>query len=186
MQRRTITTPLKTLTADANRLIAELAELGKELDDKLTMALERSWRLGGILLECKRLVGHGNWLIWLEANVPLSERHAQRHMELASSNPHAETVADLSLESIRKFRLRFVPDKERPQLEGDAQLPRASHHLTLLNDWRRWQRRVEIGQTDLDPEEARRDLQPLFHWMCELYDVPVPALAVDDAAEVDR
>lgn len=171
MPARAVAPTLKSLTAEAVCLVGELDAMGRELEDRLTVALEKAWRLGQKLVGCKALVGHGNWLVWLEANVPLSHRHAVRHMELADENPDAQRVEDLSPESVRKFRLRYVPEKQRPQLEGDESLPRVCHHLTLLNDWRRWQRRVEIGQAHLDATEAKRDLAPLARWICQLYGI---------------
>jgi hypothetical protein len=169
MSKRSIGPNLKTLTEDARTLVMQLDAMGQDLEKQLTLALERAWRLGQKLLSIKALVGHGNWLTWLEANLTIGPRHAQRHMELAASNLEADQVKELSAESVRKFRLRYVPDKERPQLEGDQSLPRVCHHLTIVNDFRRFQRRVEIGQAALDPSEAKRDLKPLFLWLCDLY-----------------
>lgn len=171
MQTRAITPNLKELTSEASRLVIELDQIGSDLERTLTDAMDKAWRLGRALCGIKNLVGHGNWLVWLEANLPISQRHAQRHMELAASNPDAQSVADLSQESVRKFRLGYVPEKEHHALEGDKTLPRVCHHLTLLNDWRRWQRRVEIGQAAVDQDEAKRDLAPLARWICELYGI---------------
>jgi hypothetical protein len=180
MQTRAISQDLKTLTAEAIGLLTELDAIGQDVESKLTVAMDRAWRLGRALASIKAVVGHGNWLVWLDANLAISSRHAQRHMELATANPEAECVGELSVESVRKFRLGYVPEKAKPELPGDATLPRVCHHLTLLNDWRRFTRRVEIGQVNLDAEEARRDLAPLFEWLCELYGrTREPATTID-------
>lgn len=169
MPKLTTRPSLAELTATARGLINELSEIGRSIDDKLNQGIDRAWRLGKTLVAMKRQVGHGNWLVCVEG-LGISARHATRHMELAIDNPHAKSVADLSNESVRKFRLRYVPEKERPEIDGDETIPRACHHLSLVNDWRRMLRRVEIGQAQLNPEEARRDLRPLYDWLRGLYD----------------
>ena len=42
-------------------------------------------QIGLDLLEQKKECGHGQWLPWLKANVPFSERHARNYMALAKS-----------------------------------------------------------------------------------------------------
>ncbi len=157
------------LKAEALGLVAELDDTSKSLLELFDRAIDRAWRLGLCLAEIKRAVGHGNWLGWIEANLPVGERQAQRYIELAAANPSAKTAADLSEDSVRKFRLGYVPEKERPELDGDAEIKPTVHHLTLLNDFRRLHRRIEIGAASFDREEARRDLRPMWEWLSELY-----------------
>jgi len=172
MSELTLSTKLKQLTAEARGLLAELDSMGIDIEDRLARALEKAWLFGKVMVAVKNEVGHGNWLIWVAANVKqLSERQVRRYLDLALENPTAKTVDDLSPDSVRKFRYGFVPEKERPELEGDATLPPANHHLSLLNDWKRLQRRQTIGQLRIDEEEARKDLKPLFEWMCGLYGI---------------
>lgn len=169
MQLSKITPQLAVIKTDALALIQELDGIGLEIEDKLNAALDRAWRLGVQLKKAKDILGHGNWIRWVESNLPLSERHARRHKELAESNPKARSIEDLSEDSVRKFRLGYVPDKERPEIEGDQTLPRVFHHLTLLNDFQKLTRRVEIGQAKIDQEAARKDLWPVFEWLGGLY-----------------
>ena len=160
---------LRCLKSEALALITELDQIGQGIEKDLGHALEKAWLLGKKLLEAKDQLGHGRWLIWVEANLPIGDRRARQYMELASQNVHAHSVEQLSEDSVRKFRLGYVPEKERPELPGDATLPRVHHHLTIVNDWRKWQRRVEIGQAQLDEPQAKRDLWPMFEWMVGLY-----------------
>jgi hypothetical protein len=159
----------RALTVETLGLIARLEEIGRDIDGKLSEALDLAWRVGLNLLAKKESVGHGKWLIWVEANLPIGERHARRYMELASQNTAAKTVDDLSEDSVRKFRLGYVPEKERGELPGDQTIPRVHHHLAIVNDFRKLQRRVEIGQAQLNQAEAKRDLWPVFEWMVGLY-----------------
>jgi len=142
--------------------------------------------LGRVLNQIKGMVGAGNWLLWLEANWPeLTERNAQRFMVLDRENPGAKSIKDLDSDSVRKFRLGYVPVKERPALEGDQTFSRAPHYLTLVNDFRRLHRRVETGLCVLDVDEARRDLKPVYDWLCELYGAPAVASGAPGEAVVE-
>ncbi|HEY3898944.1 MAG TPA: DUF3102 domain-containing protein [Chthoniobacter sp.] len=156
---------LTALREESLALIVELDAIGRDIESKLGIALDKAWQLGKRLVRQKEILGHGKWLLWVESNLPISDRHARRYKELAEANPRATCVGDLSEDSVRKFRLGFVPEKDRPKLVGDRALPRAFHHLTLLNDWRRLERRLEIGQAQLDQEAAKKDLWPMFEWL---------------------
>ncbi len=52
---------------------------------------------GRALIEAKSLLKHGQWLPWLQANAPMSERSANRYMQLARSGMESATVADLGI-----------------------------------------------------------------------------------------
>lgn len=168
--------PLRDLTKEAKQLLTKYEAKTKELARNFDEALELAWKFGRKLNEIKATVGHGNWQLWLENNLDgMSDRHARRHMELDRDNPGAQSVADLSEDSVRKFRYDFVPEKQRPELPGDQKFQRTAHHLTIVNDWRQLLRRVEIGQAQLDEEEARRDMRPLLEWLAKLYRFTPPS-----------
>lgn len=50
-------------------------------------AIEHAKRAGMLLIEAKRRLPHGQWLPWLEANVSVSDRQAQRYMAAAKGKP---------------------------------------------------------------------------------------------------
>jgi hypothetical protein len=53
-------------------------------------ALPFAFGVGDALKMAKAAVGHGNWLIWLAAETPLSERSAERYARLATHREHIE------------------------------------------------------------------------------------------------
>jgi hypothetical protein len=63
----------------------------------------------------------------------------------------------------------YVPVKDRPKLDGDAPLTTPAHHLTVLNDWRKFCRRRELGLIKVSDDELRRDFQPLKDWLDTLF-----------------
>jgi len=68
---------------------------------KAREALEHARRCGELLLEAKRVAGHGGWMSWIETNCRFSERTARGYMQLASGweqlQGKSATVADLGL-----------------------------------------------------------------------------------------
>jgi hypothetical protein len=67
----------------------------------LKSSVIHAMQAGDMLLEAKEQVGHGEWLPWLKANFPFSDRTARLYMQLARKRVNVEakmaTVADLSL-----------------------------------------------------------------------------------------
>jgi N6-adenosine-specific RNA methylase IME4 len=57
---------------------------------------EHAMAVGDLLAEAKRLVGHGAWLPWIEANCQMSTRTAQDYMRLAKARSEIEANAQNS------------------------------------------------------------------------------------------
>ena len=53
------------------------------IEEAWGVTLERAREAGELLIEAKRLVGHGNWLPWLEANCRVSASMAGKYMKIA-------------------------------------------------------------------------------------------------------
>lgn len=86
---------------DARELVPErrLAVLADEVrhevgqaDADFQSAVQHAIQAGEKLTEAKGLVGHGEWLPWLQQNFPGSERTARNYMRLAANR---QRVADL-------------------------------------------------------------------------------------------
>ncbi len=90
-------------------------------------------------------------------------------MKIANDNSNVRRVGDLKFDTIRKYRLGFVPEKEKPELENDVKFPRLMHHLKLVNEFARWKRRRDTGQIEKNEDEERRDLRELYDFLRELY-----------------
>jgi hypothetical protein len=74
---------------EKRRLSVLADELGQEVraaEDAARDAVSHAIRVGELLTEAKSLVKHGEWLPWLAANFPGSERTAQTWMRLASNS----------------------------------------------------------------------------------------------------
>jgi hypothetical protein len=102
-------------------------------------ALQHAITAGEKLIEAKGLVEHGQWLPWLEANFPGTDRTASTYMRLARNS---ETVSDLptvrdAIQFLATPRLSPPSDPDRQltpeQLEGGLRLARqdAQNQLAL-------------------------------------------------------
>ncbi len=96
----------KTEVPPNNAALTDLAErINTEHEAchaSMQRGLEHALKAGGLLLEAKAGLPHGEWLPWLGENCPdISERTAQRYMRLAENGDELEatsaTVADLTM-----------------------------------------------------------------------------------------
>ncbi len=115
-----------------------LEQIGTELRHEVDQAEQgfqsavgHAIRAGELLNEAKGRVKHGEWLPWLKANFPASERTARNYMRLAEKSA---TVADLP--TIREAVAVLAQPKENPEAaiaRHDAELEaRANQPLREL------------------------------------------------------
>jgi hypothetical protein len=64
-----------------------------ELEQAEKLAAPNYRRAGELLIEAKYSIEHGDWTVWLGTNFDLSERTAQRYMQLARGS--AETISEM-------------------------------------------------------------------------------------------
>ena len=64
-------------------LAANIAAEHQQAQASMQKGLEHALKAGELLVEAKKLVTHGKWLPWLEANCPFPERTAQLYMRVA-------------------------------------------------------------------------------------------------------
>ena len=95
----------------AKRINDHLKEMEETTKHVKQTVLQQALYLGDLLLQAKAKVGHGPFGKWIERNTDLSERSAQRYMQLKEGWPRIEawlkdnsaTVADLSLRRAEKI-----------------------------------------------------------------------------------
>jgi hypothetical protein len=98
-----------------NRLIALAADIRQahqEVQQGALAVAERTLAAGHALLEAKSLVRHGAWNTWLRDNCGLSERSAQRYMQLARAGVKPATVAFLGLRGASESIARRAPQQD--------------------------------------------------------------------------
>lgn len=151
------------------------------------LAMWHAWQSGIRLNQMKPLIAAGDWEDWVELNfcgpLEVSLRTAQTYMKIDKDNQAlrdqvkaqrvAPAKADLQLltklkfDTIRKYAIGFVPEKEKPELKGNVKFKRSLDHMKVINEWNRWKYRRDNRQIASDPAEERRDFRALFEWMQE-------------------
>jgi hypothetical protein len=138
--------------------------------------MRHAWMIGSYLFELKGKVGHGNWSIWLPANLPelgstdrARQANAARCIKFYRDNQNCRNSCNFTPESRRKFMWGYVPAKERLLLPGDEKIPRLYHYLTFVNYFSMWDRSVRIGKIAApDLENLRREVEPVVRRLIEL------------------
>lgn len=97
-------------------LKVEVREEHEAAQHDFETAVERCINCGEMLMQAKKLVGHGNWISWLDGTA-VSERQAQRYMQIAR-NP--SRVSDL--ESQRAALAEIAQPKDCPPEIVDVEL----------------------------------------------------------------
>jgi hypothetical protein len=101
------------------RLQTELKALGAAMRATVMQAV----KVGAVLIEAKRTIGHGQWLGWVERNFKLHPRSAQNYMLLAERLPalsasNAKRLSHLgiaeALHELRKDGTRPAPAPRTP------------------------------------------------------------------------
>jgi hypothetical protein len=88
----------RTSQAEARKAAKrDLSVIEAELHAALKSATKNKIKIGGLLIEAKETVPHGEWLAWLENNFALSERSAQHYMVAWKFAAKYENFADLKL-----------------------------------------------------------------------------------------
>ena len=188
MQTRTELTLITKAKAEIEKLLEEAVEhhmhvaaARSAVENGQQLALFHAWQSGIRLNKIKSIVGHGNWQAWVEGNVRkpqgISDRTVRLYMKIDADNPelregkaNRQRVADLKFDTVRKYAIGFVPEKDKPELQNNATFPRLMHHLKLVNEFNRWKRRRDTGQIESNPKEERRDFKEMYDWLrTELY-----------------
>jgi hypothetical protein len=137
--------------------LPDLSELAAQIEAEHQAALrgfratlDHALRCGELLIQAKAQMAHGQWLLWLEANVTLKPRQCQGYMRLAQNRDALNTQATAQLTIDEALALLASPKVER-----DA------HALRVMgssesSEWYTPAPIVErvvatLGEVDLDP-----------------------------------
>lgn len=78
--------------------IKEIVTLHEEVSGLLKMSLDKAIRIGELLTEQKATLKHGEWLPWVNENLPFTDRTARNYMKVFRSRHEIKTenVSDLT------------------------------------------------------------------------------------------
>jgi hypothetical protein len=157
---------IRQLAEEAKQFHAEAEEARAIAEYQVTTAIGKAWQCGKRLNAIKAIVGHGNWLPWLRSNWPeLTVRTAQSYVKIDHDNPNARRVAHLKFDSIRRYRLGLVPEKEQPNKERDIKFPRLVSFLNIANEYNRLKHRHVDDLQGVDFQEAKEETVELYQFL---------------------
>jgi site-specific DNA-methyltransferase (adenine-specific) len=78
---------------DLAGLAAAINTAHRQAEEALRAGLAHALRVGELLLKAKAKVGHGQWLAWLQRHCEVSERLAQKYMQVARQQERLRQVA---------------------------------------------------------------------------------------------
>jgi putative DNA primase/helicase len=116
------------LPVDLSTLAEGIRQAHLRCRDALQQGLAHALEAGRLLLQAKERVRHGEWLAWLDEHCELSERLAQKYMQVAREVPRLEEantprVADLSLRKALDLAAQNAKEARRlPGPEQDEQM----------------------------------------------------------------
>lgn len=120
-------------------LAIRINEQQEQIEQAWGMTLELAKQAGEMLIEAKRLAGHGNWLPWLEANCRVSASMAEKYMKiakgwdlLAAGNP--EHVPNLSIRDAVKLLAKPRSSKAEAPPTIDAEFSEVAVEPTHPSD----------------------------------------------------
>lgn len=102
-------------------LAVEIREEHEACEHDAQSAVERAIRCGEMLSEAKEKAGHGNWLPWLEANFPSSERTARGYMAMAANRQRVADIGSVreALAELAEPRTHIDTEDERNRLTAE-------------------------------------------------------------------
>jgi hypothetical protein len=124
--------------ADLDSLAARIKQEHTAAEGALRSGLAHALEAGRLLLEAKRGVGHGEWLRWVQDQCGLSERLAQKYMQVARELPQLDEantprVAGLTFRQALDLLAQNARQARRVPLEDRATvIDRASEQRTTV------------------------------------------------------
>ena len=89
--------PSSTSIAPHVDAISEIVALHSEVVTAARTTLDKAIRIGELLTEQKASLKHGQWLPWMEANLPFSQQTASNYVRVFANRSKLPTVGNLEL-----------------------------------------------------------------------------------------
>jgi Protein of unknown function (DUF3102) len=138
----------------------------EELDAGYSAGLEHYRQAGGLLIEAKSQLQHGEWRAWLKRNFVLSHETARRYMTLAREDPHARSGASFRPRTLSEVMGDFRKYPERSGALGASG-----------KDVRRIVAQVDVDRLAKDRESREREAKLTKELAHTLIDIGYRVLA---------
>jgi hypothetical protein len=107
-----------------NDLVVKINEKLNQINVAMLSVVPRAMELGDLLKQAKRMVGHGQFITWLESNCPgLPKRTAERYMWYADNRAEIEEKAKEKSANLADLTLGQVERWVKPKAGAAATAP---------------------------------------------------------------
>ena len=110
--------------------VTEIQQLHAEIGGYLKMTLDKAIRIGELLTAQKTECGHGNWIPWIENNLPFSERLVRDYVRFYDRREELKTARVADLSQARRF---LNPPQEQENTEWEKEFQRRAKAVELLS-----------------------------------------------------
>ncbi|TGL35591.1 DUF3102 domain-containing protein [Leptospira perdikensis] len=123
-------------TSKTEQTVRRIIDLHESVLGGMKNVLQNAMALGEELLKIKEDLGHGNWIPWIEQNLPFSERSARNYISIFKNKEllNRQPIADL------KSAIKFLSDGTQEEKEINPKenqdpkiLYKRFHHGEKLN-----------------------------------------------------
>jgi hypothetical protein len=98
----------------------EINRMHKDVFEAFKLGLDGAIRIGELLTECKKEVGHGGWMQWMKDNLTFSQHSANYYMRLYAERSNPKLV---SLTNLWEAELALIEHKvKEPELPKEPEL----------------------------------------------------------------
>lgn len=182
MQKVTVKT-VTELTAKAKRVFVDMNAAEAAVYRDVKLGCYYAWLLGKVFNAVKGELEHGAFEAWRHSAFPkLTDTKAQRCMALFNRNAKASELTLLSdrsvaqffekldADSVRKYQLGYVPDKDKPELKGrdnagslnNVTFERPRGSVKCANEIYKLIQQLESVEVNVDVSQWRQDLADPF------------------------
>ena len=95
--------------------IDEIIELHNEMAGLMNVALKKAMRVGELLTRQKEALKHGDFMPWIKANLPFTDRTARRYMQVYEGR---ELIAKTDSVSDLKAACRLLTEPKDPYCDA--------------------------------------------------------------------
>lgn len=92
-----------------------------ELNQSLKMSVQKAIKIGELLTQQKEYVGHGNFLSWIENNLDISDKTAEKYMKISDHRNKIELSSNLQeayqqIETIERQEKQSAEERKRSMI----------------------------------------------------------------------
>ena len=124
-----------------------------ELNESLKMSVQKAIKIGGLLIEQKEYVGHGNFLSWLEDNFEMGHDTAYRYIKLFNYSDKIPKIGNLQ-EAYQQIET----------IERQEKMSAEERKWTMISEYKKtgkkpegWDRSLDYALQKEKEEQAKRD-----------------------------